>query len=92
MICSGIFQYWYRNEWYHNQIKYSRLNKKKFKDQSNNGNNKASSEQIKPLTSVQLQSAFYFFLFGVGASVLPFFIQVNLFFIIAKKSSTVANQ
>lgn len=92
MICSGIFEYWYRNEWHHNQVKYSRLNKEKMKYQSNNGDGETSNQQIEPLTNVQLQSAFYFLLIGVGVSILSVLIETNPFFNIVKKSSIVANQ
>ena len=91
MICSGIFEYWYRNEWHQARIKYSELNREEMQDQSNNGDDEASLEQIEPLTNVQLQSAFYFFLIGIGASVLSVLIEVNSFFIIVKKSP-MANQ
>ena len=77
MIDSGIFEYWYHNEFYKIQILKS--------SKKNNNQIKASSDEdadsIKPLTNVQLQSAYYFFLIGVCVSIVSIFIEISSFFI-----------
>ena len=79
-----MFEYWQRNEFH--RIKNLNPSKKKV-DQSDLSSNK-NGESIKPLTNVQLQSAYYFFLNGVCVSILLIFIEVILFFI----NHLIANQ
>ena len=68
MISSGIFNYWQNNEF--NRIK--KLNQKMDQNQVD--------DPFKPLTNVQLQSAYYFFFFGICVSILSIFIEIYLFF------------
>ena len=69
MISSEIFNYWLNNEF--NRIK--KLNKKMDQNQA--------GYTFKRLINVQLQSAYYFFLFGICISILSIFIEIYLFFI-----------
>ena len=77
MISSGIFEHWHCNEL--NKMKNFKLTKKK-SNKSDASSNK-HDDQIKPLTNIQLQSAYYFYLIGIGISILSIFIEVNSFFI-----------
>ena len=78
MIGSGMFEYWQRNEFF--KIGNKKSSKKKKSDQSDSSSNKDNeSEPIKPLTNVQLQSAYYFFLIGFGLSIFSIFIEISLF-------------
>ena len=77
MIRSGIFEYWQRNEFH--RIKSLNSSKKKV-DQRDSSSNK-NDDTIKPLTNLELQSAYYFFFIGVCVSILSILIEVILFFI-----------
>ena len=79
MISGGMFEYWHRREF--QKIKNLKASKKKVdqNDLSLNEDND-SIDPIKPLTNVQLKSAYYFFLIGVCVSTLSIFIEVILFF------------
>ena len=74
MIGSGIFNYWQNNQF--NKIK--KLNKERDQNQVD--------DSFKPLTNVQLQSAYYFFLFGICVSILSILIEIYLFFYNSNKS------
>ena len=80
MISGGMFEYWHRHEF--QKIKNLKASKKKV-DQSDSSLNEDNDpiDSIKPLTNVQLQSAYYFFLIGVCVSTLSIFIEVILFFL-----------
>ena len=73
-----MFEHWHCNEL--NNMKNFKLAKKK-SDQSDASSNK-DDDKIKPLTNAQLQSAYYFYLIGIGFSILSIFIEVNSFFIL----------
>ena len=66
MFSSGIFNYWQNNEF--DRIK--KLNKKMDQNQVD--------DPFKSLTNVQLQSAYYFFFFGICVSILSIFIEIYL--------------
>ena len=71
-----MFEYWHRNEF--QKIKNLKITIKKV-DQSHPSSS-FDDAPIKPLTNVQLQSAYYFFLIGICVSILSIFIEVILFF------------
>ena len=81
MFNCGMFEYWHRNQFYKIKIQISSKNKI---DQSDSSSNK-NDNPINPLTNVQLQSAYYFFLIGVCISILSIFIEINSFFITIMK-------
>ena len=72
-----MFEYWQRNEFH--RIKNLNSCKKKV-DQSDSSSNR-NDDKIKPLTNLQLQSAYYFFFIGVCVSILSILIEVILFFL-----------
>ena len=72
-----MFEYWQRNQFH--RIKNLNSSKKKV-DQSDSSPNK-NDDSIEPLTNVQLESAYYFFLIGVYVSILSIFIEVISFFL-----------
>ena len=76
MISNGMFEYWHRIQF--EKIKKLKKSKKKV-DQSDSSLNE-DDNTIKPLTNVQLQSAYYFFLIGVFISILSICIEIILFF------------
>ena len=67
MISGGMFDYWEQSELRKARLKYD--NK-----QNNNDNN---NQLIKPLTIVQLQSAFYLFVIGIFVSIMLFTIETT---------------
>ena len=73
-----MFELWERNE-------FNKINLKSNKNEKKNEQNDSSSNKvidtIKPLTSVQLQSLYYFFLMVVCFSFLSFLIEINLFLV-----------
>lgn len=79
MISNGMFDYWLRNEFSKiNNLKSSIKNKSNQSDSSNDDVD--YYDPIKPLTNSQLQSAYYFFVIGVGVSILSILIEFILFF------------
>ena len=66
-----MFDYWERNE----------LRKAKLKNnkKQNDNDNDDDDQLIKPLTIVQLQSAFYLFVIGIVASIMLFTIEMTFF-------------
>ena len=69
MISGGMFDYWERNE----------LRKAKLKNNKKLNDNDNDDQQIKPLTIVQLQSAFYLFIIGIVTSIMLFTIETTFF-------------
>ena len=69
-----MFEYWLRNEF--NKIK----NLKSSKIMKSNTSSEDEDDPMKPLTNFHLQSAYYFFLIGVGVSILSYLIEIKLFF------------
>lgn len=69
-----MFEYWHRNQL--NKIK----NLKSSKIMKSNKSNDNDDDPMKPLTNFHLQSAYYFFLIGVGVSILSYLIEIKVFF------------
>ena len=69
MISGGMFDYWKQNE-----LRKARLMSSKQKNDNDN-----DDQLIKPLTIVQLQSAFYLFVIGIVASFILFIIETTYF-------------
>lgn len=76
MFNSGIFAYWQRNEFF--KIENSKSSKKKKEKDQIGSSSSFYDELIKPLTNVQLQSSYYFFLVGIGISFLSILIEISL--------------
>ena len=71
-----MFEYWQRNEFF--KIKNSKSSKTKKKSNQSGSSFSFDGDSIKPLTNVQLQSAYYFFLIGFALSILSIFIEISL--------------
>ena len=74
-----MFELWNRNEF--NKIKILKSSKYEKKSEQSDSSSSKVIDTIKPLTSVQLQSLYYFFLIGVCVSFLLFLTEINLFFV-----------
>ena len=64
-----MFDYWERNE----------LRKAKLKNNKKQNDDENHDQLTKPLTIVQLQSAFYLFVIGIVASIMLFTIETTFF-------------
>ena len=79
MISNGMFELWNRNEF--NKIKILKSNKYEKKSEQIDSSSSKVINTMKPLTSIQLQSLYYFFLIGVCISIVSLLIEIYLFFV-----------